>query len=221
MIVAFGFEEAADRLAQTMPARLFNERVERDLHVEDADGIRGAVCYLPLIFPSLVLTTNLDDVLETLYQTKNRVFNHVLVGTNILRFRAMRAETESFLLKLPGDCRTQEGRVLGCAEYERAYAAGGILFQELGLIFRTKSLLFLGCSLGRDRTVDLIAKVAAQDVAMPKHYAFLKGFPDDEARIEQEHFLTERGIYPIWYREDHDECIEALLVGIAKGLGKL
>jgi hypothetical protein len=115
----------------------------------------------------------------------------------------------------------QQNAYLGTVEYEQAYASEGVVYQELSLIFKTKSILFLGCSLGADRTLDLIAKVAAGDLNMPKHYAFLKEPIDEPARIRREHFLTERGLFPIWYQNGHDEDIEALLVGILRYLGRL
>ena len=49
---------------------------------------------------------------------------------------------------------------------------------------------------------------------MPKHYAFLVKPSDNGERIERENFLTERGIYPIWYDLPHDEALMALLEGL-------
>ena len=49
---------------------------------------------------------------------------------------------------------------------------------------------------------------------MPKHYAFLAKPRTDADRIGRENFLTERGIYPIWYELPHNEAIVALLDGL-------
>jgi hypothetical protein len=215
------FEEAVDRLVDTMPERLFAERIEHDLRLDDPRTIDGPVRHLPAIFPKLVLTTNLDDILELIYTVHGHVFAHVLSGANIGRYRTLKASSESFLLKLHGDCRSRDGRVLGTNEYEYAYASDGVVYQELSLIFKTKSILFLGCSLGPDRTLELIAKVAAGDLNMPRHYAFLKEPIDEAARIKREHFLTERSLFPIWYQNGHDEDVEALLVGVLRYLGRL
>jgi hypothetical protein len=221
LLAASAFEEAVDRLAETMPERLFKERIEHDLRIDDPGTIDGPIRHLPMIFPKLVLTTNLDDVLELLYTMQEHVFAHVLSGASIGRHRTLKAASESFLLKLHGDCRSHEGRVLGTAEYEQAYASDGVVYQELSLIFKTKSILFLGCSLGPDRTLRLIADVAADDLNMPKHYAFLKEPNDEPWRIKREHFLTERSVFPIWYPNGHEEDIEALLVGILRNIGRL
>lgn len=62
------YEEAVDRLALDMGAPLFDEQVEHNLRVEEDGKIGGPVRLLPELFPSLVLTTNLDDILEIVYE---------------------------------------------------------------------------------------------------------------------------------------------------------
>lgn len=125
------------------------------------------------------------------------------------------------LLKLHGDCKSREGRILSVAEYEESYAPGAPIFEELSGIYRNQSILCLGCSMNGDRTVTLLGKIAEMDEGIPKHYAFLK-HPDDEAiLLEREHFLTECDIFPIWYNGDHDESLTALLVGLARHKGAI
>ena len=215
------FEEAIDRLLTAMPKRLFDECINHELRIDEEMTIAGSVSLLPSLFGTLVLTTNLDNILETLYIHNERRFAHVLAGTKIAEYRTLRAESESFLLKLHGDSRSQDGRVLSTNEYERAYSPDGVIRRELTLILQTKSILFLGCSLGPDRTVSMIAEIAASDSNMPKHYAFVRQPATEDASIAREHFLTERDIFPVWYKGDHDECIQALLIGIARHLGQL
>lgn len=220
LLAESAFEEGVDRLTANMNPRLFDERIEHNLRVYDANDICGAVCFLPELFPQTVLTTNLDDLLEHLYFGAGRTFAHVLEGSRIVEYRKLRAESESVLLKLHGDCRNRNNRVLGTAEYVSAYGPGGTIREELALVYRTRTVLCLGCSLGSDRTVRLLREVAESDTNMPKHYAFLQ-MPEPEAkRLEREHFLTERDIFPIWYQDDHDKSIRALLVGLLRHLGK-
>ena len=104
--------------------------------------------------------------------------------------------------------------ILRKGEHEAAYARGSVVREELTLQYRTNHLLFLGCSLGPDRTVRLIADVATSDKSMPKHFALLPLPDSDPARVDRENFLTERGIYPICYDVRHDELIRAPLAGL-------
>jgi len=217
----WAYEEAAEQLAATMPGRLFDERIEHNLRVDDPEDICGAVMFLPEIFDKLVLTTNLDDLQERMYELRGKRFSHILAGLSISEYRKVKATSERVLLKLHGDCRTRDGRVLGKTEYDIAYANDSPVRKELTTIYQTQSLLFLGCSLNPDRTIELLAMVAKMDPGMPKHYAFLQHPNDDKCLLQREHFLTERDIFPIWYPGDHDESIQALFVGMLQHLGRL
>ena len=208
------FEEAADLLARGTNSRLLDERIEHDLRIDDPSCIDGSVRLLPAVFPNLVITTNLDDVLEHVYSSNGATFKYVLAGKDLAQYRTVKDARQRFLLKLHGDCRRAESRVLLSAEYEAAYSRGNSIREELELIYRSNNLLFLGCSLGSDRTLRLVEEVAKADHRMPKHYAFVTLPEDDESRMDREQVLTERGIYPIWYQWDHDESIRALLAGL-------
>jgi hypothetical protein len=214
------FEEAADMLAASTNHRLLNERIDHELRRADDAEIGGAVRLLPLLFPRLVLTTNLDCVLEDAFNESGVAFEHVLAGAELARYRSVKGPSVRILLKLHGDSRRGEGRVLLTTEYEATYAAGGEIREEIALLYRTNSLLFIGCSLGEDRTVRLIHEVANEDANMPKHYCLLPMPASEEARIEREGFLTERGIYPIWYQGAHDEALLALLDGFLPDSGE-
>jgi hypothetical protein len=214
LLTSAAFEEAADLLASGTNPNLLNERIEHELRLDDPTMLDGAVRLLPALFPSLLITTNLDDVLEQHYRHCGAEFDFVLPGTDIARYRSLKSPTTRVLLKLHGDCRRPETRVLRTGEYAAAYAPGSVVREELTLLYRTNNLLFLGCSLGPDRTVRLIAEVAAADRSMPKHFAFLPLPSDEPVRVERENFLSERGIFPIWYDGQHDESVLALLAGL-------
>ena len=214
LLESYQFEEAADLVASATNLRLLSERVEHDLRIDDPSLISGAVRLLPALFPNLVITTNLDDVLEHLYASCNRPFASVLAGGELAQYRSFKSPNTRFLLKLHGDCRRPAGRVLLSSEYNATYAPNSTVREELTLLYRLNNLLFLGCSLGSDRTVRLIEEVAGSDASMPKHDRFLALPNDDTTRIERENFLTERGIYPIWYSLSHDESLTALLDGL-------
>jgi len=220
LLEAHLFEEAADLLAACANPRLLTERVEHDLRVDGPIG--GAARLLPALFPSLVITTNLDDVLEQVYVACGRAFEHVLVADGLAQYRSLKSPTLRFLLKLHGDASGAAGRVLLSREYDQKYAPESTLRDELTLLYRHYHLLFLGCSLGADRTVGLIEAVAKSDVHMPRHYCILP-LPDaDTVRIRRENFLSQRGICPIWYDSPHDESLTALLDGlIPTGAGQI
>jgi hypothetical protein len=211
------FEEAADLIAAATNPKLLAERVEHDLRIDDPSTICGAVSLLPNVFSSLVITTNLDSVLESIYQRCNLSFDHILAGPDLARYRTLKSPKSRFLLKLHGDCKRGSDRVLLSEEYDATYSANSVIREELTLLYRLNHILFVGCSLGADRTVRLIGETAATDVNMPKHFCFLLA-PDNRTRIERENFLTQHGIYPIWYGPPHDDSLTALLDGLSSAV---
>ena len=196
LIEASDFEGAADLLYDNVNCRLFAERVEHDLRIINSNAIDGPVCLLPGLFPNLVITTNLDNVLETLYDLCNLPFGRTLSGKDIANYRRIKDPKERFLLKLHGDHENQQNRVLLSSEYDAAYASDSLLRRELTFLYGQYNLLFLGCSLATDRTVNLIRKVADEDENIPKHYAFLEKPSEGEVRRRKENDLTAEAFFP-------------------------
>lgn len=223
MLAAGQYEEAVDRIAVEAGRHLFDERIEQSLRVLDVTEIAGPVRLLPALFPSFVLSTNLDNVLESVYSASDQRFDEILLGPRIEQYRKFMTSTKRVLLKLHGDCQQKEGRVLGVSEYEAAYAANAPVRESLSLLCKSHVLLWMGCSLGSDRTVTLMKDVVATDSAAPRHFAFLKLPKDENARIGRERTLADRKVFPIWYDdlEDDDTSIMSLLVGLLDRSGKL
>ena len=219
LIEVSNFEGAADLLYSNVNWRLFAERVEHDLRITNSNAIDGPVCLLPGLFPNLVITTNLDNVLETLYGLCSLSFGRTLNGRDIANYRRIKDPKERFLLKLHGDHENQQNRVLLSSEYNAAYAPNSSPRRELTFIYGQSNLLFLGCSLGTDRTVKLPRQVANDDENIPKHYAFIEKPSSGEVRRGKENDLTAAGVFPIWYDLPHDEAIMALLDGLPLGGG--
>ena len=101
-------------------------------------------------------------------------------------------------------------------EYAQAYGDAGIVRRFFSRFLFGKSLLFVGCSLLTDRTLQTMEQLVSDEGAdtLPQHYAFLelkKGID----RIERKKALAKANIFPIWYPEgEHDESIESLLLAL-------
>jgi len=130
--------------------------------------------------------------------------------------RQAMAENKPFLLKIHGDGEERSGRVLTKSEYDRHYAPGDPtnLRAQLGRVFQGRTLLFLGCSLGADRTMDVLADVLRQASGL-EHFAILEKPASDDQLFAKQRRLGERGILPIWYPAGRHELIEPLLQWIA------
>lgn len=212
------YEEAAQALADDMPAGSFNEELENVFCSENA--VKGAIHFLPHIFKGPVITTNFDNVLKQCFD-KIRPFSEILLGGDALEIKRYLGRNENVLVKLHGKANSGKNRVLTKKEYDSFYDQSNSLTNVIKSI-ASNQLLFIGCSLGVDRTLKVLIEIAQEhgyDNTV-RHYAFLPLFNDAE-RLERRDALAEANIFPIWYpvevldgnvvNEDaHDESIAAL-----------
>ncbi|MBW4934464.1 SIR2 family protein [Marinobacter sp. F4206] len=209
------YEEAAEALHDDLPAGCFLEYVENEFGADRE--VSGPVQRLPYLFSGAVITTNFDDVLTKAYSSADLEFNEILEGADAVEFPRILGENKKVLVKLHGKANSSRKRVLTKSEYDRHYESDHALESVIEAI-STRSLLFIGCSLTIDRTLACLGRIAAQKGVenIPRHYAFLK-LRDDEDRLARRDELARANVYPIWYTDDHDESLEALLEALAQG----
>ena len=85
------------------------------------------------------------------------------------------------LVKLHGKANSGRSRVLTYTEYQRHYGEGNSLLSVIEAI-STKTLLFVGCSLVVDRTIQTLiqhCETKGHDAAT-RHYAFISIGEDDD-----------------------------------------
>lgn len=91
-------------------------------------------------------------------------------------------------------------------QYETHYRADAPLVAALQAFYHQKPLLFLGCSLQKDRTLDVLRQVLRPGVV---NYAFLPCRAEEiDGRIS---FLGALGIRAIFYPEGRHEAVRVLL----------
>lgn len=221
-LVAKGeYEEAAQLLADSLPHGVFLERVENTFDKTPNDKkfkICGPIQRLPYLFKSAVITTNFDHVLSKCYESRGCSFDDQLLGADAKDLQKQLGEHKKTLVKLHGKANSSRYRVLTKSEYDNHYENNDALKKVIEVI-SSRTLLFLGCSLTVDRVIKCLVEIM-QDKGVeniPRHYAFLKLSEGGEERLTRRNELAAANIYPIWYTEDHDECIEALLEKLAEG----
>ena len=214
MLDAGAYEEAAEALQNGMPKQLFDERIEHELRLLSGREVTGAVRLFPSAFGEVVLTTNLDNVIEQVYEDQSLPFASIVMGTAIGTYRERGEAEMPCLLKLHGGNTSPVGRVITRSEYDAAYSPDTLTREEIRRLCRTSALLCIGCSLRADRTVELLRDVVNPDNDRLRHYAFLEMPDGEDAARKRQHFLVERNIFPIWYAGDHDESVQALLAGM-------
>ena len=212
------FEAAAESLYTAMTAARFRLALENNFKRQPSDPFTGPLSRLPRLAPGCIITTNFDDILETHFHDIKRAFKNVMYGTQDNGFVKGLLAGETSLLKLHGSADNEATHVFTASQYDAAYGPRGAadfdrpLPKVLRQIYISHSLLFLGCSLGPDRTLDLFKQVQdSGHYTVPWHYAFVEEPTTEAERRTKEAFLTERRIRPIWYPAGEHASVEHLL----------
>lgn len=214
------FENAAQLLANHSQINL-QEHLDNIYGKEYAlNEIDGVVCRLPEFFTNCsIITTNYDDLLKIAYENANQNFAHYLIGLDATEFPRLLSSGQKILLQLHGTYTTKNKRILTTEDYDRHYNENNTISNCIYQLF-SKSILFLGCSLSVDRTIKTLQEIVSEKGSdnLARHYAFLPlDKMSDTDRIKRQEELAKANIFPIWYDDDHDECIEALLELLIEG----
>lgn len=208
------YEEAAQILFDNLPNGAFLEQVE--IYFDCSNPLHGVIQRLPFMFKKAVITTNFDSAVKRAYEAVNSPFEEELLGKEALSLPRLIGNNKKVLVKLHGKATSSHNRVFTKSEYEQHYANTDELKSVIQTLTNT-SLLFLGCSLTVDRTIQTIRDIVQERgrESVPRHYAFLKLRSTDN-KNQRTRQLNEANIYPIWYEGEHEECIEALLELLAE-----
>lgn len=172
------------------------------------------------LFADTVLTTNYDRLIEQAYETGEEGKIQVINGLNALERRDPKKIT---VIKLHGDIRNPKRCILSKNQYDDAYGNGNLDMHKpipklLAEQYKNSSLLFLGCSLRNDRTVQVfetIKKGMGEEEETKQHFS-IEQAPDSLDEIAQRNAeLAKLGITPIWFEKERYELVESIL-GLAK-----
>lgn len=168
-------------------------------------GVQGAVTLLPQLSHGCMVTTNFDTVIEDLFRAEGQPLDGYMYGKqpgNAFVQRLLRGER--CILKLHGDASQDNTYVFTRSQYASAYGEPlsfeNQLPRALRQIFISHSLLFLGCSLEQDKTLDLFQSVVderAYDI--PDHFALLNRPANPHERQQKESRLLRHKIRPLWF----------------------
>lgn len=167
------------------------------------------------LFSDTIITTNYDHILEQAYKTGEENNIQLLDSSNITDRVDINKTT---IIKLHGDIKQPTRCIISKNQYDAAYGNGVLdltlpIPKVLSYHYRTSNLLFLGCSLNRDRTMEVFQAVKNQmgDTDRPQHFS-LESMPDDETELTSRNaYLLSFGITPIWFPKGSYDFIEQIL----------
>ena len=211
------YEDKADFLYKEIGKLSFSRHLKTTfskdhLDKEKCEFIDKSAYLLPAIFEEgLIITTNYDKVIEKVYS----LYNLILPVAHPGHFEALNGalrNNELLLYKIHGDINeTIESIILTKSKYELAYN-NPELIETLKQIYTSKSMLFLGCSLEKDRPIELLCEVSKSGMS---NYAIISCKNEDkkDRRLQLESdYYTHSIIYP----EGKHECATIILEQIGK-----
>lgn len=189
---------------------------------EDRETIPKVFQLLPRLSSGCIVTTNFDCLIEEAFKAKKAplvdgYMHGIQQGHNFVQ-RLLKGDR--CVLKLHGDSAQQGTYVFTEQQYESAYGNpieySNQLPKALRQIYISSSLLFLGCSLAQDKTLELFKQVKdGSEFEVPDHFAIISEPNDVAEKQTTENRLLDIKIRPIWYKPDNQHEMATKLVELA------
>lgn len=168
------------------------------------------------LFADTVITTNYDRLIEQSFDTGEAGRVQVINGLNALEQPDPQKIT---VIKLHGDIREPKRCILSKNQYDEAYGNGNLNLHKpipklLAYHYKNSSLLFLGCSLSNDRTVQVFKKIRegmGEEEETKQHFSIEQAPETLEGIAQRNAELAELGITPIWFEKGRYQLVESLL----------
>jgi SIR2-like domain len=162
----------------------------------------ATVQFLPAMPKTPIVTTNIDGVLEQVFEEHGSPLE-VIVGARRDRIRVAIEEKQRCLIKLHGDYRDQDDRILTLEDYEKHYGSGTRTVRKqqpfLGIVqnlLAGNSFLFLGFGM-EERTKRLLQSVA-EGGGLHSHWILLRRSSRSSYR-ERAKELGRSNVRTLWY----------------------
>jgi NAD-dependent SIR2 family protein deacetylase len=178
-------------------------------------SITDTIWRISELFTDTVITTNYDRLIEQAYDTGDKNAFQII---NAMNGSEQPAADRVTIIKLHGDIKSPNKCILSKNQYDQAYGFDTLdmelpIPKLLSYYFKNSSLLFLGCSLYSDRTIQVFRTVKDQigDGDIPQHFSIEQAPEDLKELADRNEHLARLGITAIWFEKNRFETIENLL----------
>lgn len=194
----------------------------RDVFIQEIRDVFGRIgeitdstLLVTELFTDTVITTNYDRLIEQAFDTGATNTLQVINGLNALEEPN---NDRVSIIKLHGDIKTPDNCILSKNQYDDAYGNDEIdltrqIPKLLEYYYKNSSLLFLGCSLNNDRTVQAFRAIKDKvgDIAIPQHFAIEQAPETEEELVSRNEYLLRLGITGIWFEKGQFDYVEDML----------
>ena len=177
--------------------------------------ITGTTLLVTELFTDTVITTNYDRLIEQAFETGVVNAYQLITGRNPL---VKLASDRVSIIKLHGNIKEPATCILSKNQYDAAYGNAAVnmslpIPRLLEYYYKNSSLLFLGCSLNNDRTVQVFRAIKQKmgDIVIPQHFAIEQAPETEQAVSDRNAYLAGLGITGIWFQKGQFEYVEGML----------
>lgn len=179
--------------------------------------ITDATLLITELFPDTVITTNYDRLIEQAFDTGVSNAYQVINGLDAMADPAADRVT---IVKLHGDIRAPGHCILSKKQYDRAYGNDSVdmslpIPRLLEYYYKNSCMLFLGCSLNSDRTVQVFRAIkqdiGTSDIVIPQHFAIEQAPETEQELVDRNEYLLRLGITGIWFEKGQFQFVEEML----------
>jgi NAD-dependent SIR2 family protein deacetylase len=168
------------------------------------------------LFDDTYITTNYDKLIESACEG-NLVKNVQVLNRD--NYGEIVDPNKITVVKLHGDVYNQRGCILSKEQYDNAYGKEDVnlslpIPSLLKYYFLNSNLLFIGCSLNNDRTIDVfktIKKSLSSEENIPQHYSIEQLPPSIQELENRNSYLADLGIAGIWFEPENFDLISKML----------
>lgn len=207
------YEQIIQYIEETHGADAFAQEI-RDVFSKTGK-IESITLRISELFKDTLITTNYDRLLEHVFDTGAKFTVQVINGMSAMELPDAEKVT---IIKLHGDIKSPKKCILGKSQYDKAYGETALDFERpipklLRYYFSNSSLLFVGCSLHNDRTIQVFNEVkhSSGDVEFPQHFAIEQAPESVEELAKRNSQLSRLGVTALWYPKGDYGKVEAIL----------
>lgn len=186
----------------------------KKLQEKDNQLHKEAISLLPLLFPDFVITTNFDQTLETVY---NNSLRRVINPDQLTLLNQYLSQVTDYpgIFKLhgtvSGDYIEYDHIVFTENQYKNFYGDGSTLTEALRKCLEQNTILFLGCSLSNDRTMDILKDLVEEGKS---HFTIINCKKSERDQKIKE--LGDKHIRAILYEGKRHEAVRVILEHLLK-----
>ena len=207
------YETVIEEIENTRGHDVFTQEI-RDVFSRTG-VITDTTLRLTELFTDTVITTNYDRLIEQAFDTGEENAFQVINGMNALEKPAVDRVT---IVKLHGDIRNPARCILSKSQYNQAYGTDQLSLtlpipKLLSYYFKNSSLLFLGCSLNNDRTIQVFrtVKKSIGDADTPQHFSIEQAPEDEQELVDRNAHLAKLGITGLWFEKGCFDYVDNML----------